>query len=383
MIEVQRISDYNQFLAIHPKWEKLFIESNSTNFFLSWEWSDAYLSSQAFPQEEPWIIMVYQGTRLIGVAPLARSTIHKNNLKFSILTQIAKMQCDTGCFLMLPEIEDIFLESLFSYLAEHRHEWDFFEMNEVSLHENFGEKIKKFYPQKHILLVTRDIQHELPLKKNWDEYFIILSKKTQFNYRRYTRLLSEIGLISDKLYYKEVIPAGVMENIRDIRRHGSYPDFYDSPAYFEFISQLLTKNVPVGNAYINLTLIDDKPIAFSFGFVKAGLITFWQGTYNKAYAKFSAGFINDAATIRISMEDPKFSAENLKRGSFLRGGQNYKSVFKSEKEIYEVFRVVKPSLKTFFGILLPLYLKRMFGKNKSEFGTYKYDIYKSCKIAEE
>ena len=190
MINVNKISDYQLFTEIRSDWAKLFTESGSTNFFLSWEWTDACWKSQAFPQEEPWIITVYQDTRLVGIAPFARSRFQKNNLTFYALTQIGNREADSGCFLILPETEDIITRNIFIFLAEHRHEWDFFELYEVPANECYGEKVRKLYPERYKLLVTQDIQFELPLKRTWEEIYQALSKNTLFNYRKKIRLFS-------------------------------------------------------------------------------------------------------------------------------------------------------------------------------------------------
>lgn len=318
ILTVTRIQDIQSFEALRSDWKDILSRSNSGDIFLTWEWLFAWWKNIGQLKNQLWLLVIQDGQKPVGILPLMLNSKKKSFLKFKRLENIGNPDCDVSGIIS-PEPEAA-AKAAVEYLREHADEWDILEINElpsasqeanslISAVEQGGYKIHKMI-EDHFYI---------PFEETWDQYYKRLSKNLKHNFKRRLRRAQEMGNVKIAKYSGSNLHWEHFQTIFKINEKSNFPDLYRSGESQSFHEDLLLLMRDQNWIQIEILSIDEKPIAFHYGFLYDGKYEDWRGGIDKDYEFIAPGKL----LMMHSMED-RFKS-GLRENDFLRGKHSYKS----------------------------------------------------------
>ena len=286
-------------------WDALVQSSSTATFFQERQWMQIWLKH--FPVEYE-IVGVYDGSLLIGIAPLSF-----NQGKVCLLGTtpvLGKEQvCDFGDIICSPQRETDIWKNVLKYLSEN-HAGKIF----------FPRFIKEDSPS-FILLksIAKDYTLEttspyLKLPESWDEYVNGLDRKDRHELRRKLRKLESA---SYRVYQADPTPDNQEQFISLMKQ--STPEketFLSQPMkdfFFDFLTHLNKEQI-----ILWFMDIEGKPVAGALAFRFKDELLLYNSGMNLAYKHLSVGLLSKALLIQYCIK------LGLKKFDFLQGNEPYK-----------------------------------------------------------
>ena len=181
-MQIKRISDFQIFNELEDDWDPLLKNSKSDTIFLTFSWVKAWIKN-FLDQDELYILCVKNDNdELLGIAPLYKSCFkHLSIFRMNYLAFLGDR--DVGSeyldFIIKNDFENEVTEFIFTYLWDHRNDYDLLFLKEVpdnSINLNFftSEKNHKHYKIRKEMRVCSSFS----LPQTFDEY--IKSLKPRF-----------------------------------------------------------------------------------------------------------------------------------------------------------------------------------------------------------
>jgi len=119
---VKCLSSFVELEMISQQWDTLLIESETNTVHQLFAWTEVWW--QVLSRErELFVLSVWQGEQLVGVAPLMRSTQRKHGRRARILEFIGSGSVNYLDFIVGPKKQQV-MESMLDWLVGNRDQWD-------------------------------------------------------------------------------------------------------------------------------------------------------------------------------------------------------------------------------------------------------------------
>ena len=316
MIAVDRLSSFEEFEAIRPRWNELFAADPHANFFLSWEWMQACLATDG----KPWFVLAVRdgdGPYLAFLA-LTYGSVEAAGLTLNRELYLAGIpRSDYTGMLALPGEEARVVPAFAQYIDALP--WDNFTLSD-SADERIAALARAFDNDRYALVAGEPTPSPyIDLPATWDEYFAGRGHSTRRTLRA-------------KFRKAEQLPG--------YRFAVSSPD--DADAAIDLLLQLnsarwkkdlgkrrrifgdLFRRCAAAGLFVVATLhAEQTPLAAQGSFVEPHsktMLGYMMG-YNDEYAKISPGALLLALSIRHAIE------EGYARYDFARGSEEFKLSF--------------------------------------------------------
>lgn len=330
--QIKTITDIEAFKELHPAWDFLIENCPEKNVFLTWEWFYAWLKSYG-KNTNIRIITTWEGEELVGLAPFMLLRQRKYGIAFRVLRTLSAPQCDVGGFLIKDSDPGI-VAAIIDYLAAHKDEWDTIEFNQF--YENGYETkaaIKHITTKGFVSHQTSNRQYYIPYENSWEDYHSSLSKNFRKNLRRCQRDMDELGNYTVRRFSGKNVTWDVIETIIEINRHATYPMIAISEEDRALHKELLESMAEKGWFDVYLLTLNDKPIAYEYGFLYEGRMGDWRvGFDRRTDPTLSVGVFLTMAVMKTGF------AEGQREINFLRGDEGYKNDWKPTYREYIHFK---------------------------------------------
>ncbi|MCB0277334.1 MAG: GNAT family N-acetyltransferase [Calditrichaeota bacterium] len=172
MYSVRLINDVEEFRQMEADWEDLKVRAEDHLVYSSHPWICTFFDH--FPQKaEPYILLVHEGERLVGAAPLMRVD--------GTYTRIAVRRLEFVSSSIVGDLNDIIAagdrrgicEAIFDFLWQHREDWDYtFLMLFLENYHIAAEAPEILTRRKTVYKSKRGPDgYKMAIRGNWDDYY--------------------------------------------------------------------------------------------------------------------------------------------------------------------------------------------------------------------
>lgn len=327
--EIRVINNLEDFKLLETHWNQLLEKSPIRSAFLTWTWLYSWWNTYG-TSKQLWIVTVWHDDTLTGLAPLMLETRKKGVSSLKVLVNIGTPQTDAGGFLFQkdnPTVVDRMVEFILSKKAE----WDLLEVNVLLSEGQERNSISRHINPKEVFIKIEENEHYIvPLTDNWETFSKRLSKKFTHNLRRAARLANEMGTVNLRHLTGENVKPELVQELIDINQHAHFPRLYNSPLEQKLLFELIINGGEQTNWLdIYILNINDKPIAYEYGFVYEKRFESWRSGFDtNTPQQISVGKLLSMNVFETCIREGYLEID------FLRGDEAYKLEWKPEKKQY-------------------------------------------------
>lgn len=343
---IRMISTLQEFEEVRDVWNLLLEKQAHQTIFLTWEWLYAWWKHNQ-QGKSLWLVTAWQGTNLVGAAPLMFSKTRKHGMTFRFLQTLGTPNTDHSDF-VTTENDPAIVEALCRHILSKWEEWDAIELNEHLEESPTTQVVTRLLKEAGLVTKVRsNLHYHIPIVSTWDEYFKGLSKNMRREIEKSLRHAKEKHAVELKRFCDNDVTWENFETFFEVNKNGSYPEKYKSETEKAFHRELFELMREKGWIEIALLYFDGIPAAYEYGFKYAGRFEDWRTGYDRRYAESSAGKI----LLILLMKD--FFDHGYADFDFLRGEYEHKDRWRPDSRKYLNITAVRPaSLKARFALLL-------------------------------
>jgi CelD/BcsL family acetyltransferase involved in cellulose biosynthesis len=331
--KIVHIRTLNEFEALHAQWNDLLAACENETVFLTWDWLTAWWQGHQ-GTKELWLITAWAGETLVGALPLMKSRIKRMGLAFRVLQTLGAPNTDESLILARGNNTAIY-QSLCEYLHSQRALWDMLEIHEFRSEHPATGFIQQFFTNKRHTIRVRLNQHFfIPLAGTWDEYWKKLSKNLRHNIERRLRRIEENHKVTFEVIEGRDLNWSHFETIFEINKKGNYAEKYTTPEEQEIQRGLMERLRAQNHIRLMLLWLDEKAVAFDYGFSTAGNYEDWRTGFELAFAEWGTG------TLMLYFQLKYLFSTNHHKLDFLRGEYNYKDKWLPAKREFTGLRII-------------------------------------------
>ena len=327
MFTVRVVTTLREFETLADQWTGLLKGTKADNIFLTWEWQYTW-ARHFLGQQRLWIVLVYDGGRLVGIAPFyirehSASMVKVREILFLATEGVGSSYLD---FIVSEGDKKAVLYSIYRHLHEEaRGLWDVLTLGEIPAESRSLDLWDGFVGEvgRVVEIVGMTACPFIALTERVEDFLSSLSGNERYNLRRKQRWLEEMGQVA----YQRASSDGEIEKAMDvfIRLHqmrwgqkGSGGVFRsDQVVQFHLdIARLFSEK---GWIQLDFLLLDGEMIAGIYGYGYNGRYSFYLPGFNPAIApKASPGILLLFHRIEKAIE------EEYRVFDLLRGAPDYK-----------------------------------------------------------
>ncbi len=301
----------DSFENLDDKWQELLAHSVSNHIFFTPQWQHAWW--QVFGgSSELTLLSIYQGSRLVGIAPLKQKD---GTISFIGSSDV----CDYMDFVVRAGFEDYFCSCLLEYLASL--EWQQFELDSVLPESATLRFFIPFIQQRgyhpEIRQTNVSPQHFLPA--DWESYLASLTGKDRHEIRRKLRRL-ETGNAVKHLNFTlpEQMPQAMAGFFRLFQQSNPEKANFMTAQKKEFFTVMASSLAAAGHICLSFLEVDGVQASATLCFDYNNDRYLYNSAYDPAYSPLSASLLLEVYDIQDAIKNGR------KRFDFLSGNEPYK-----------------------------------------------------------
>jgi len=334
-LTVKLINNKDDFDQLEHEWNDLYEKSDHCTVFSSWDWMMTWWEVFGVePVRQLYILCVYDGDQLLGVAPFQivkkfpLSLVVGRKLLFIGNGEARKdsIVSEYGDLIVSTERRDEVCESLLSYLFNHN-DWDFADfdylLKDSLILRYFQEQAVQSSDTKLSLkrqAFVSGVRYTIPQGETFDDYIQSLGSRWSKMYAKKNRKLERDGEIkylqsnSERSIEDDLDLLAKMNKSRWSGR--SRYLIFDSEKFNQFHKKILERLVPQERAYIKILTLNDEPLAAIYLFSDKSQVHYYQsGFFTKKANAYSPLFLLVCKEIGLMNESNKrfdfmYSSEN-------------------------------------------------------------------------
>lgn len=335
-LTVSVVDSTERLAGLRDEWNRLLEASRARSICTRWEWMYTWWEVYRDCGERPHVIMVHDGSRLVGLAPFYLQI----QRKFGLLDIRTLRFLGTG----EPEREEVASEYL-DIVAQEGYEepvaqaalkhllgqksWDQLLCNDVLEDSLLMTTLRRLMTQDCMPISVEPvgIRYSVDLPRTWDAYLATLdagaAKRLPYKRRKFER--------AGRVVVTTVTAPQELEHAFDelIRLHTlrwearGKPGVFASPRFTAYHKRLARELLPLGKLSMQLLSLEGANIAVLYNLRDEGTDYFYQGGFDVSYAaKYSPGLLAHVYAIEGAIRD------GLKLYDFMKGGTvSYKTEF--------------------------------------------------------
>ena len=339
------------FLSLQNEWDELLGQSAQNSFFLRWHWNYTWWRYLA-PRDSRLLLITCRETdgRLIGLAPLywhqhrLIGVTYLNEILFLGTGKVIKTS-EYLDIIALRRYEDQVAQAVACFLRQ-QPGWDrlwlWGSRSESATLRHFRDKLGV-----STRLTLCDRSHYLALQGDWQSFQGSLGKSIRTNVSYYTRRLFKthecifrsIDSLEEFEFAMETFVALHQARWRSKGQRGSFMQL----RFKNFLTDVMQGGMRENRLRFWVLEIDKKISAVLVGFLHEGVLHYFQGGFDPAYAKDSIGTVMLGLCMKSCID-----AKEVREFDFMGGESTYKEHWtKATREIVEL-EAFKPGFRSRF-----------------------------------
>jgi len=339
---------------ISSAWNRLLLETQSNNVFLRWEWAYAWIKTYINNNRKLFIILVYDNTELIGVAPWYINQLRNKGLT---IKQIEFLGSPEGA----ADYLDVFIKKgkekevtncIYNYIMNEAPSlWDSIKLRDISSNSLFllhlSNKIKQ--EGKYIEISNGSYCPIVSLPENYEGYLSSLSSNRREQFRRHQRLLEREGIVEHLSFQHSDIENGLKQFLDFYKEKSSYYN-----ASIDNFLKIMVMQKDIDNLMqIDFLTLNNQKLAGLLHLTNNSSLSMYLMATDKTFnPKISIGNILVGLCIKNAIE------KNLAVYDFLKGDEAYKFHWANDGKTTSHLMFYKKNIRTLIIILLD-YIKNV------------------------
>lgn len=210
------IETFEQWRALKNTWNNLLTRSRANTVFLTWEWLYSWAECYLSPQRRLFIITVYEGDELIGVAPWYINRKESGIFKMNYIEFLGTPEAGSDYL-------DVFTKSgkektvtnlLYDFLFQRvRSRWDYLMLRDIPCHSLFFLHFVNAIHEhgKYAEINNGSYCPTIHLPETEELFFHKLSPRRREQFRRHLRILER----EDGVQHRSVYGSGIESAVND------------------------------------------------------------------------------------------------------------------------------------------------------------------------
>jgi len=335
-ILVRHIKDLNEFEKLRDDWKHLLEHYPEKTVFLTWEWLYAWWKHNQ-EGKALWLLTAWQENNLVGVAPLMLSKTKKHGMPFRLLQTLGTPNTDQSDFIAQnsdPEIVALFCQ----YILAQQDKWDAIELNEHKDEDANTHIITNALTGSGLITkINSNLHHHIEIKESWDIYLKSLSKNMRRDMEKCARHAKEKNTVELKCFRGANIRWEHFETFFEINKNGHFPEKYQSEKERAFHRELFEMMRDRNWIEIVILYLNEKPVAYEYGFNLNGRFEDWRTGYDTNYADQAAG------KLLLIMLVKELFEQGYHDFDFLRGEYEHKDRWKPSSRKFLNIIAIRPT----------------------------------------
>ena len=325
MPTVEVVRDLRSLAALQLPWNRLLAESAADTVFLTWEWVLAWWGMKGGAGEEPFVLAVRDGDRLVGIAPLRLRTRRlAGALPLRILEFAPREVSDCSDVVAAAGREPEVCAALADFLAgEARGAWDVWRLTEVpeesptwrSLPAGLGDR---GLPCRH---QPGSVRPYASLADGWEAYLATRS----------TKFLKRVRWERRHAHRSFAVELRCVTEREDLHRHldrllelqarqwGGRSAIADDPRFRAFHARFFDLAAAEGWPRMYALHFDSRLVGVQYWLEHSSILSYYQSGQDPDYDRWSVG------TLLLHEVIEAGAATGVREVDLLRGDEAYKS----------------------------------------------------------
>ena len=313
------------FDSIWSRWEDILPDCVTDTVFVTPWWQKTWWDNFGGSETRPYILSVYDGDELLGIAPLM-----SDGDKLTFLGD--KDLSDYFDFVVLQDRVDRFFPALWEHLSDAG--WTTLDLPSLPV----GSPALEYLPNlakdanMSVAIEEEETTPTAELPSTWDEFLLGLRKKDRHELRRKIRRLDREN--THRQYVAddgEVLNGSMQDFFRLLRASRDDKNEFLTPERETFFLDIARESLSRDQFRLSFLEVDGENVAACICFDYGGDYLLYNSGYDPSYSRLSVGLINKALSLQLAIE------EGRKTFNFLKGNERYKYNLGGQDEL--VFRL--------------------------------------------
>jgi len=325
-LDIQVVSNKEEFAALKDEWNELLSRSSTKHIFLTHEWQYTWWEHFGTRDEDLLILLVRDGGRLVGIAPLRRDVLRVRGVPLlKVITFLVGYEADYRDFLTQAGLEWDVLHQVFLHLRTNCDAWHLLSLTGIHGQSRTNEIVP-------IIARQGDMQHHgemgapcpfIPLSTNCDGFLSGMARSTRRNAQSSLRKMErEMGEVSLEIRQGCQTTAVDIDDFLGLHAV-SWQDRGGSRALSEarvtlFHRDLMAKTRDAGWLLFSMLTVERVPCAVLYGYLYEGVFYDYLHGFSSAFNRYSPGTQIIMKTVEYGMQ------EGWREFDLLRGDGDYK-----------------------------------------------------------
>lgn len=322
-LKLERLTRYDQFLALKTEWDSL-VESSAATVFLTHNWLDRWWQFYGNGLDL-WVLTVRDEVSLVGLMPLAlkRGAMGIRRLMFMGAGEVTPNHLNIiACQERFPHA----LRLICGHLLDSSSEWDFLDIDKLPAHHIALELFQNTFKSRGLTARTKVTARcpYITLPESFGLYLQSLGYSTRAGYRRVKRYLERDfpGTRFDRVRSEEELDEvfASLVNLHQSRwvKQG-YPGAFAGRRTTEFHRAVSRDALRSGLLRMYYLRVSGAVVAIHYCFRIADTVQYYIGGFDDRLAKYSPGMLITGYSVEQSI------MEKASLFDFLEGDEGYKS----------------------------------------------------------
>lgn len=270
------------------EWNAVAGASETNSVFQTYEWFCAWWHCLG-AGHELMVVRVYDGDRLVGLAPMAISTAGGER----VLRFAGDSKADYLDFLAAGDKPAV-LEAIFSRLYAERESWERIHLHNIPEHSSTLPLVQRLCAQHDLrhIIENNVVCPTLMIRGHEAQARQIAAK---YSLRRPAKRFERMGRISFRHLSSEQEATAHLDAFFDqhVRRWGDTdsPSLFLDPRIRDFYRELVRRLLPTGWLLFSVVELDGRPISFHFGFDYNRKLIWYKPAFDVSLSRYSPGLV--------------------------------------------------------------------------------------------
>jgi CelD/BcsL family acetyltransferase involved in cellulose biosynthesis len=288
---VEVVSDYAALLGLKPAWDELVEEAGIEHPFLGHEWICTWWESFG-TGKELCVLLVRDGGKLVGIAPLMRSETRMYGLRVRRLGTLYNPHVPRSDFIVAGPVQ-LACRALWRHLRDAERGWDVLELCQLPPGARALDELPALARADGFLTGTWCAPGSpyLPVAGSWDDYFGGLRAKHRSNLKNRLKRLGRLGEVKLETVSSADGLAPALEDgfrIEAAAWKGKAGTAIDAEAELRlFYTRLAERMAPQGRLRLHFLTVDGRRIAFGYSLFHEKRLYLLKPGYDPQYAQLS------------------------------------------------------------------------------------------------
>jgi CelD/BcsL family acetyltransferase involved in cellulose biosynthesis len=316
--------------GLEEAWNHLSANSDNPNVFTTFGWFRTWLRrlvvDEGRERLQPYVLAIRQDGVIVGIAPLVRRVVSRFGFrvrKIEFLTHHADYND-----LIVGEDQAGQASVVAEFLSSTSEHWEFVDLRDMREIPDSAGLVEASLERAGLRCQVEqeaEVCRYLLIDRDVTELMNRFSGHRRRGIQSLRKRLANEGMRVRVIENPELEP-GLLDKLIAVDHqkhlHRGVPSFVGS--YPEVFQALINNLGPSGWTYLALIELEDRPVAFQFGFRCGNKLWAYAQAYDRSFARFAPGTM-----VLLSLLDYGFQ-KSFREFDFLRGEESYKSVWSTE-----------------------------------------------------